>query len=256
MGFDLDIEEAGVEIWSTRDSRRITLSDDTSKLLASLEGWRDESERKKTATRVRDAARTRFERGYVVGGRVHGYKNERLPGVKGAARLVINQEQAQVVRRIFRLAEDGLGLSRIAQQLNAEGIAGPQRLSNVEVERLRVEGTPVPMNYWSINGVREVLHRDLYQGVVTIGKVQRTGPKSRKKVPKDQWQRRTDETLRLVDPDLWTAARAQIAATGRAFVRAADGSGRMVGHAEAIVNRYLLSPASRWLSYTRRSSTR
>jgi DNA invertase Pin-like site-specific DNA recombinase len=51
-----DIEEAGVEIWSTRDTRRITLSDDTSKLLASLEGWRDESERKKTATRVRDAA--------------------------------------------------------------------------------------------------------------------------------------------------------------------------------------------------------
>ena len=33
-----DIEEAGVEIWSTRDGRRITLSDDTSKLLASLEG--------------------------------------------------------------------------------------------------------------------------------------------------------------------------------------------------------------------------
>ena len=58
-----DIEEAGIEIWSTRDSRRITLSDDTSKLLASLEGWRDESERKKTATRVRDAAKTRFERG-------------------------------------------------------------------------------------------------------------------------------------------------------------------------------------------------
>lgn len=67
-----DIEEAGVEIWSTRDGRRITLSDDTSKLLASLEGWRDESERKKTATRVRDAAKTRFERGYVVGGRVYG----------------------------------------------------------------------------------------------------------------------------------------------------------------------------------------
>jgi site-specific DNA recombinase len=236
-----DIEEAGVEIWSTRDGRRITLSDDTSKLLASLEGWRDESERKKTATRVRDAAKTRFERGYVVGGRVYGYKNERLPGVKGAARLVINEGQAQVVRRIFRLAADGLGLSRIAQQLNAECIPGPQRLSDIEIETLRVEGKPVPMNYWSISGIREVLHRDLYQGVVTFGKVQRTGPKSRVKVPKDQWQRRTDETLRIVDPDLWAAAHAQIAATGRAFLRAADGSGRMAGHAEAIVNRYLLS---------------
>jgi len=236
-----DIEEAGVEIWSTRGGRRITLSDDTSKLLASLEGWRDESERKKTATRVRDAAKTRFEGGYVVGGRVYGYKNERLPGVKTAARLVINQEQAQVVRRIFRMAADGLGHSRIARQLNAEGLPGPQRLSDIEVERLRGEGKPVPANYWSMSGVREVLHRDLYRGVVTFGKVRRTGPKSRVKVPKDQWQRRTDETLRIVAPDLWAAAHAQIAATGRAFLRAADGSGRMVGHAEAIVNRYLLS---------------
>jgi hypothetical protein len=236
-----DIEEAGVEIWSTRDGRRITLSDDTSKLLASLEGWRDESERKKTAMRVRDAAKTRFERGYVVGGRVYGYKNERLPGVKTAARLVINQEQAQVVRRIFRMAADGLGLSRIAQQLNAEGVPGPQRLSDVDVERLRSEGKPEPVNYWSISGVREVLHRDLYQGVVTFGKVRRTGPKSRVKLPKDQWQRRTDETLRIVEPDLWAAAHGQMTATRQAFLRAADGSGRMVGHAEAIVNRYLLS---------------
>lgn len=190
---------------------------------------------------MRDAAKTRFERGYVAGGRVYGYKNERLPGVKGAARLIIHQERAQAARRIFRVTADGLGLSRIAQQLNAEGIPGPQRLSDIEVERLRVEGQPVPVNHWSISGVREVLHRDLYQGVVMFGKVQRTGPKSRKKLPKNQWQRRTDETLRIVDPDLWTAAHAQIAATSRAFLRAADGSGRMVGHTEAIVNRYLLS---------------
>jgi site-specific DNA recombinase len=161
--------------------------------------------------------------------------------VKGAARLVINDEQAEVVRRVFRLAADGLGLSRISRQLNAEGVAGPQRLSDVEVERLRVNGKPVPVNQWSVSGVREVLHRDLYQGVVTFGKVRRTGPKSRVKVPKDQWQRRADETLRIVDQDLWAAAHAQIAAASRAFLRAADGSGRMVGHAETILNRYLLS---------------
>jgi site-specific DNA recombinase len=236
-----DIEEAGVEIWSTRDGRRITLSDDTSKLLASLEGWRDESERKKTATRVRDAAKTRFERGYVVGGRVYGYKNERLPGVKGAARLVVNVEQAKVVRRVFRMAADGLGLSRISRQLNAEGVPGPQRLSDAELERLRVEGKRIPVNQWSVSGVREVLHRDLYRGAVTFGKVRRTGPKTRVKLPKDQWQTRQDQSLRIVDQDLWDAAHARMAATRNTFLRAADGSGRMVGHAEALVTRYLLS---------------
>ena len=236
-----DIEEAGVEIWSTRDGRRITLSDDTSKLLASLEGWRDESERKKTATRVRDAAKTRFERGYVVGGRVYGYKNERLPGVKGAARLVINEEQAEVVRRIFRMTADGFGLTRISRQLNAEGVPGPQRLSDGEIQRLRLEEKRVPVNQWSVSGVREILHRDLYRGVVTFGKVRRTGPKTRVKVPKDQWQMRQDQSVRIIDQHLWDAALARIAGTANTFLRAADGSGRMVGHAEALVNRYLLS---------------
>src|SRR4030095_8673496 len=61
------------------------------------------------------------------------------------------------------------------------------------------------------------------------------------KLPKDQWQTRQDESLRIVDLDLWAAARARMADARDAYLRAADGSGRMVGHAEALVNRYLLS---------------
>jgi hypothetical protein len=82
-----------------------------------------------------------------------------------------------------------------------------------------VDGKPVPVNPWSVSGLREVLHRDLFQGVVTFGKVRRTGPESRVKVPKDQWQRRTDETLPIVDQDLWAAAHAQTAAASLAFLR-------------------------------------
>jgi hypothetical protein len=100
------------------------------------------------------------------------------------------------------------------------------------------------VNQWSVSGVREVLHRDLYRGVVSFGKVRRTGPKTRVKLPKDQWQTRQDESLRIVDLDLWAAARARMADARDAYLRAADGSGRMVGHAEAIVNRYLLSVCS------------
>jgi hypothetical protein len=85
------------------------------------------------------------------------------------------------------------------------------------------------VNQWSVSGVREVLHRDLYRGVVTFGKVRRTGPKTRVKLPKGQWQTRTDESLRIVDPELWAAAHARMAATRNTFLRAADGSGRMVG---------------------------
>jgi len=81
----------------------------------------------------------------------------------------------------------------------------------------------------------------LYRGVVTFGKIRRTGPKTRVKLPRGQCQTRTDESLRIVDQDLWTAAHARIAATRDTFLRAADGTGQMVGHAEAIVNKHLLS---------------
>lgn len=97
------------------------------------------------------------------------------------------------------------------------------------------------MNQWSISGVREVLYRDLYRGVVTFGKVRRTGPKTRVKLPKDQWQTRQDDSLRIVDQDLWSSAHARMAAARDSYLRAADGSGRMVGHAEAILKRHLLS---------------
>ena len=132
------------------------------------------------------------------------------------------------------MAADGLGLSRIARQLNAEGVAGPQRLSDAEVEKLRVEGKPVPVNQWSISGVREVLHRELYRGMVTFGKVRRTGPKTRVKLPRDQWQTRHRRVAADRRPrPLGRCARPDRRSHGHTFLRASDGSGRMVGHAEA-----------------------
>jgi len=56
------------------------------------------------------------------------------------------------------------------------------------------------------------------------------------KLPRDQWQSRTD-----VEPELWAVAHVRIAAARDTFLRASDGSGRMVGHAKAILNKHLLS---------------
>src|SRR5262249_28344425 len=47
------------------------------------------------------------------------------------------------------------------------------------------------------------------------------------------------ESLRIVEQDLWDAAHARLAAARESFLRATGG--RMGGHAQAIVNRYLLS---------------
>ena len=214
------LEDAGIEIWSAGDGRPITLADESNEIMTLLGAWRDKAERRKTITRVRRAAFNQHEKGYVAGGVVYGYRNERLPGAgKQPVRRVVDEAQAAIVHRIFTETRDGRGLIRIASRLNAEGVAGPR-------------------GQWSATGVREILHRDLYQGVEIFGRVKRTGPKTRVAVPESEWKRREDESLRIVDGILWDAAHARKAQTAGSVLRR---RGKLMGKAESLRGKYLLS---------------
>jgi len=218
------IERAGVEIWESRGARRISLQDDASEILTYLSGWKDKSERTKTVARVKDAAAKRFASGLVVsGGCPYGYrKTERVLGSKAGMTLLIDEAKAVVVRRIFDLAAQGMGLIRIARQMKSEN-------------------TPAPTSRgWSLSGVREILHREIYVGAVVYGKQVRTGPEARERVSDpSKWTRRTDESLRIISDELWTAAHARIQASAATFLR--NTKGRMLGQAERTKGLYLLS---------------
>ena len=194
------LEKAGVQVWSADDGQENTNVDDETgmrEIMRTIKIVGARTERLKTITRVKNAARKRFDAGLVVSGRVYGYRAERLPGVKASAILKIDPQQSQVVERIFRLTSEGLGLVRISKLLNAEGIPGPQRLSDAAIEKLQREGKPVPINKWQTTGVREVLRRETYIGKVYYGTVVRTGRykvspttgkriPEKKRVPRDQ----------------------------------------------------------------------
>jgi site-specific DNA recombinase len=210
------IERAGVAIWACNTGRPITLNDESSQLLAAVEAWKDESERKRTSKRVRDAAFRRHATGHVAGGTVYGYRNER---VNGATVRVIDETEAAIVRRIFTETRDGHGLARIAKRLNAEGVPGPRK-------------------EWSPTGVREILHRDLYRGIEIFGRVRRTGPKERATVPESEWVRREAPELAIVDGLLWDTAHAQIAQKAGAFLRR---DGKLCGQVESLRGKFLLS---------------
>jgi hypothetical protein len=194
-------------------------------LLAYVSSWRDKSERTKTIARVKDNAAKRFASGLVVSGCPYGYKKtERAVGSKAALRLIVDEAQAGIIRRIFDLAAKGQGLIRIARQLNRENIIGPRG------------------RRWSVSGVRELLHREMYVGTLVYGKQVRTGPGTRVRViDPTKWCRRTDESLRIVPSELWEAAHARIKATAARLLRNRDG--QLLAQVEAIKGRgqYLLS---------------
>jgi DNA invertase Pin-like site-specific DNA recombinase len=123
------ILDAGVRLFYYLDDRERTLDSATEKVLLSLAGFASEMERERAQQRTHDALLRLARGGYVTGGKVYGYDNVRAstPGPTGGthrppARRVINPAQAAVVHRIFEWSADGWGITRIAKQLNAEGI--------------------------------------------------------------------------------------------------------------------------------------
>jgi hypothetical protein len=148
---------------------------------------------------VNRALQARFERGLVTGGRVFGYTNERVPGVDKAVRRVVMDDEAAVVRRIFELAAKGVGLGRIAKTLQAEGVKSPTRITDAgrvrrerkNAERIESGLAPLPplKEQWTGDGVREILHRELYRGVIVRGRTKRSkrgGTKIRTRASSDQ----------------------------------------------------------------------
>jgi site-specific DNA recombinase len=236
------IEKAGARVFSADDGQEITGANDDSgmkELMRSFKMISARIERTKTITRVRNAARERFEKGYVVGGRVYGYDNVKLPGVKANSILRRNDAQASVVERIFKLRAEGMGLTRIARLLNSEGVPGPQRLSDAAIERLQREGKPVPINHWQAAGVREVLHREHYIGQLVFGKRVRTGPKKKAYAPESQWQRIERPELRIISDDLYAQAHSQIKRARDSFLRTS--TGKLLGQVETAKGKALLS---------------
>lgn len=214
-----ELEESNVEVWASAKGRQVEHGD----IGTIVESWSGNQERIKTIERVNRARAARFEAGLVTGGKVYGYTNVPVPGGTKAVRRVVDEPTGSIVRRVFELTAKGVGLKRVANQLNAEGVAGPR-------------------DKWGATGVREVLHRELYKGVVVEGRIKRSvgkgGRKIRIRVPESQWRRRPDESLRIIEDSLWERAHARLQQTAATYLRRGN---QLVGKVESLRGLYLLS---------------
>jgi DNA invertase Pin-like site-specific DNA recombinase len=164
----LQLEEAGVEVRSYLSDAPISLADESSEIHTIFNSLAASFERRRARQRTYDALRRRAEAGAVTGGRVFGYRNERSAG--GYVQRVVVEHQAEIIRRIFREYARGLGFKRIASALNRDRVPGPRG----------------PVGGWRVSGIREMLRRELYHGVIVWGqtrKVTRRGTKGQEGSP-------------------------------------------------------------------------
>src|SRR5262245_16033596 len=114
--------QAGVRVFFYLEDRERTLDSSTDKIMLSLPTFADELEREKARQRTFDAMVRKAKAGHVTGGRTFGYDNVVVNGPDGTRAYVtrqINEAEAAVVRQIFKLSADGVGMTSIAKRLNA-----------------------------------------------------------------------------------------------------------------------------------------
>ncbi len=166
----LEIIEAGVQVFCYLTDQEVRRDDPTLSFMGAVRHYSSAMERERAKQRTYDAMLRKANAGHVTGGKVYGYDNHEVCSAEGHrlhVRRVINEREAARVQQIFELYASGLGLTRIAKRLNAEGVPPP-----------RGHGRG-----WAGSCVRAILHRPLYRGVIVWGalqKVDRGGTKKRR----------------------------------------------------------------------------
>ena len=119
--------QQGIEVWSTREGEQ-RFDTHVDKLLNYIRFWQASGESEKTSIRVKTKHTQMVQEGLYRGGHIpYGYKLEdqgRLNKKNKPVRdLVVDEEEAAIVRQIFHLlVDEGYGTNRVAQYLNARGI--------------------------------------------------------------------------------------------------------------------------------------
>ena len=132
---------------------------------------------KDISKKIKSVKRDKQRKGQFIGGKpVYGYKMH--PTEKN--KIVIDEEVAPVVRRVFALALSGMSCRNIASLLNQEGIPTPATYANLPVAK------PGPYTgLWSSERISDMLQNETYIGNMVQGRSVKISYKSKKCLKQD-----------------------------------------------------------------------
>jgi DNA invertase Pin-like site-specific DNA recombinase len=113
----------------------------------------------------------------------HGRRNRRVIGT----RLKIVPGEAEVIRAIYRMCANGIGVSAIARKLNTDGAPAPRQ-------------NRADSSVWTGTAVRRILHNERYVGTTVWGRTKRVSDPRSERILRHM--RPNQETYRVSMPDL------------------------------------------------------
>lgn len=170
--------------------KSISESYDTStpegKMMLTVLGTVAEFERNTIVENLKIGMNSRARQGYKNGGKVYGYRSE---GTGKGSQLIIEPNEAEVVKMIFDMYVQGKGYKAIANYLNKLGYK-------------TVKG-----NLFSINGVKEILSNPTYAGKIRYNRYVDYATK-RRKGSNDKYILVEGRHEGIIDEQTWNKARA------------------------------------------------
>jgi DNA invertase Pin-like site-specific DNA recombinase len=217
-------------------SQNIDSANEQAETLVAVHGVVDSLYLKELAKKTKRGLAGQVDRGFATGSITFGYRTVPVPDPSGrldvdghpvllGKRVEIVADEARTVVQIFEWYADGLGIGRIVERLNWDGLRGPRGAR------------------WKDGAVKRVIANEKYTGKLIWGKktFERRPGTSRqvvRPVPREQWRVHERPELRIVSDDLWHRVQAR-----RAVIREAlpGGGTLMRGRNAALHSRHLFS---------------
>ena len=157
--------------------------------------------------KVRSARKARAERGAFLSPYApYGY----IKDPEDKNHLLVDEEAASVIRRIFQRAADGLKTWEIAAELNGDGVISPKNYK-IDAGCTRTPWRSIQEdNFWTANLVGKFLRDERYIGKVVFGKRVRdaVGSTHTVKISRNDWIVVSDMHEAIVSEALFEAAQA------------------------------------------------
>jgi site-specific DNA recombinase len=210
-------------------SQGIDTSSEQADVQITVHGLMDSMYVKELAKKTHRGLESRALQGLHTGGVCYGYITVK-EGDSGAKRLVINESEARIVRRIFDLFANGLSLQKVAQTLNSELVPPPR------------SNSPSKNVAWCYTAIREMLKRPLYMGErvwnrSVYRKVPGTNQRRSRPRPESEWIKSSAPELAIVSREQWDAVQSHFQS-----VRRNSGNHNRLGLlSRGLTSRYLFS---------------
>ena len=200
---ELEFPQMNVRLIAVADNYDGAHLTHTANSMAQVKGLFNEWHAAEASVKVRDVFKAKREAGQYISKIPYGYKQSPLDRHK----LVVDEDAASVVRRIFDMAIAGDGYERIVKTLSNDKVPTPTAYAG-RVSRAKSK-TPYD---WHYSTVRTILNNETYLGHTVQGRYTSISYKVKTvvKVPEEQWVKVENTHKPIISQKTWDMVQGMI----------------------------------------------